>query len=107
MFLQGHPEYEADTLMREYRRDVGRFLRGERELYPREPANYFSAEAETLLRAFKRRALAHRDPRLFDVFPSVGSPFALVNRWHSATQTLFRNWLVEVLALKQRQTVSA
>ena len=34
VFLQGHPEYEADTLMREYRRDVGRFLRAERELLP-------------------------------------------------------------------------
>ena len=29
IFFQGHPEYEADTLLREYRRDIGRFLRGE------------------------------------------------------------------------------
>ena len=26
LFFQGHPEYEADTLLREYRRDVVRFL---------------------------------------------------------------------------------
>ena len=31
LFFQGHPEYEADTLLREYRRDVARFLAGERE----------------------------------------------------------------------------
>ena len=31
VFFQGHPEYEPDTLLREYRRDVGRFLvRGDR-----------------------------------------------------------------------------
>ena len=37
VFLQGHPEYDTDTLAREYRRDVGRFLRGEREHYPKIP----------------------------------------------------------------------
>jgi len=29
VFLQGHPEYDADTLAREYRRDVQRFMSGE------------------------------------------------------------------------------
>ena len=27
LFVQGHPEYEAETLLREYRRDIGRYLR--------------------------------------------------------------------------------
>ena len=31
LFFQGHPEYEPATLLREYRRDIGRFLRGERD----------------------------------------------------------------------------
>ena len=34
VFLQGHPEYDPTTLLREYRRDVGRFLRRERDGYP-------------------------------------------------------------------------
>ncbi len=38
VFLQGHPEYDADTLAREYRRDVGRFLAGERADAPAPPA---------------------------------------------------------------------
>ena len=29
VFFQGHPEYESDTLLREYRRDMGRYFRGE------------------------------------------------------------------------------
>jgi homoserine O-succinyltransferase len=29
VFFQGHPEYEAITLLLEYRRDIGRYLRGE------------------------------------------------------------------------------
>jgi hypothetical protein len=31
VLLQGHPEYDPTTLLREYRRDVGRFLRREHE----------------------------------------------------------------------------
>src|SRR2546429_6417390 len=31
VFFQGHPEYEATTLLLEYRRDIKRFLRRERE----------------------------------------------------------------------------
>ena len=29
VYFQGHPEYEAQSLLGEYRRDVGRFLRRE------------------------------------------------------------------------------
>ena len=38
LFLQGHPEYEAKTLLREYRRDVGRYLRRERCLLYTSPS---------------------------------------------------------------------
>ena len=49
VFFQGHPEYETDTLAREYRRDVGRFLRGEREHYPAAPEGYFNDAATALV----------------------------------------------------------
>src|ERR1700761_6679082 len=45
LFFQGHPEYEADSLLREYRRDVARYLGRERERYPALPVGYFSEEA--------------------------------------------------------------
>src|SRR5205823_3861572 len=32
--FQGHPEYSARTLLKEYRRDIRRFLKMERETYP-------------------------------------------------------------------------
>ncbi len=31
LFFQGHPEYEARTLLREYHRDIGEYLCGERQ----------------------------------------------------------------------------
>src|SRR5580658_3953904 len=37
LFFQGHPEYEATTLLLEYRRDVGRYLGGESDNYPSMP----------------------------------------------------------------------
>ncbi|HEX8233529.1 MAG TPA: homoserine O-succinyltransferase [Caulobacteraceae bacterium] len=40
VFVQGHPEYEADTLRLEYERDLNRSLRGRLPEPPRPPANY-------------------------------------------------------------------
>ena len=34
VFLQGHPEYDANSLAREYRRDMDRYMRGETEREP-------------------------------------------------------------------------
>ena len=59
VFLQGHPEYDANSLAREYRRDMDRYLRGETERKPVRPSGYFGAEAEVELRAMERRA--HED----------------------------------------------
>jgi len=46
LFLQGHPEYEADTLKLEYERDVRRFLEGRLDSPPPVPTNYFEAKDE-------------------------------------------------------------
>ena len=40
VFFQGHPEYEADTLLREYRRDMKRFLGREIEVQPSMPSGH-------------------------------------------------------------------
>ena len=63
VFFQGHPEYEDTTLLREYRRDVGRFLRGQQAHYPTLPHGYFPPAALELLRAFEARARAATRPR--------------------------------------------
>ncbi len=43
VFLQGHPEYESDSLAREHRRDLGRYLRGETDAKPPTPKGYSQA----------------------------------------------------------------
>lgn len=71
LFLQGHPEYEADTLAREYRRDVRRFFTGASQRYPELPQNYFSICEVQVLQQFRERALHMRDERLLDNFPPI------------------------------------
>lgn len=60
VFFQGHPEYEADALLLEYRRDVKRFLRRQRETYPPMPQGYFDPDTAAALAALRQRALVDR-----------------------------------------------
>jgi homoserine O-succinyltransferase len=49
LMLQGHPEYAADALRREYRRDLRRWQRGAIPDRPAPPRFYFDAEGEAAL----------------------------------------------------------
>src|SRR6202022_3266628 len=60
LFVQGHLEYDPGALLREYRRDVRRFLAGEKDNYPEMPCGYFDNYAAAALAAFRRRALGSR-----------------------------------------------
>ena len=45
VFFQGHPEYDADSLLLEYRRDIRRFLCFERDVYPAMPQGFFGQDS--------------------------------------------------------------
>lgn len=92
VFLQGHPEYEADTLAREYRRDMGRFLRGERPAAPAAPANCLSLEAERALAEFVARARCAPRPELLREMPAA-TPAGAQAVWRRAAVGLYANWL--------------
>jgi homoserine O-succinyltransferase len=100
LFLQGHPEYEADSLMREYRRDVGRYLNGQRDSYPEMPENYF--DSATVLRMENYRTLAERsrDIRLFEAFPEVSLRRDLPKQLQSSAAAVFSNWIASIAAEK-------
>jgi len=102
VFLQGHPEYEPTTLLREYRRDVGRFLRREREGYPALPRFYLDGASERSLEAFRRRALSTRDPKLLEGFPAATIVERLANSWHASALRLYRNWLSCLATRRER-----
>lgn len=93
VFFQGHPEYEANSLAREYRRDIGRFLRGEREHYPAMPLGYFDEQATALVDAFRACALRDRDESLIADFPMSALEPGLENGWRRSAIGIYRNWL--------------
>ena len=53
VFLQGHPEYDAISLLKEYKREIELFIEGGRDDYPPYPNNYLSSDAEFLLNQFQ------------------------------------------------------
>jgi homoserine O-succinyltransferase len=93
VFFQGHPEYDTHSLLGEYRRDVGRFLRHEIEFYPTMPTGYFDDHAEQLLTIFQKRALLDRRGELLASFPTERVAANLKNSWHAVAKCIYRNWI--------------
>jgi homoserine O-succinyltransferase len=91
--FQGHPEYQAHTLFKEYRRDIKRFLRHERETYPTAPVGYFGEEATKCLMGFQHKANANRSEEVMTDFPETFLAGSLQNGWHASAVKVYRNWL--------------
>lgn len=106
VFFQGHPEYEADTLLLEYRRDIGRFLRRERDSYPSMPQGYFDEDTVDVLTAARERALSDRREELLADFPTALVAGKVRNTWRPAAVCVYRNWLQYLCAQKDRQLKS-
>jgi homoserine O-succinyltransferase/O-acetyltransferase len=104
VFFQGHPEYDARALMREYRRDVLRFLTGERPNYPALPTNYFNLRTERQLLWLRKRALTDDNPDTNMVdFQFVVGKAVLTATWKPAGLQLYRNWFDILVTQRTRQ----
>lgn len=93
LFLQGHPEYEAETLKGEYRRDFKRFLRGERVSPPGLPVSYFDAETEGRLAELEMKAgdlSSETAAARLEAILSQARPQAV---WRPAAVDLYSSWL--------------
>jgi homoserine O-succinyltransferase len=93
VFFQGHPEYLSETLIGEYRRDVGRYLKGDMETYPLLPIDYFDAETEQSLRKIEAKARASRQEKLLGDVTAVLDSVRIHNTWRSTAVLIYHNWL--------------
>lgn len=100
VYVQGHPEYETQTLLKEYRRDIKRFLRHERETYPSLPHGYLNAEATKRMCNFREQALSNPQEDVLAAFPDSFVSKTLENGWHECGALIYRNWLRYVAARK-------
>lgn len=98
--FQGHPEYGTSTLLKEYRRDIRRFLKQERQNYPSMPRDYFDATSINLLSDFRTDALSNRSVDLLARFPEIAVSGSLRNTWRSSARRIYGNWLQYVLSRK-------
>lgn len=97
VFFQGHPEYDVISLMKEYKREVGRFIDAEREDYPVFPENYFDDQSRAILEEYRDRVeRAHTDNRPAEEFPEDLIVPRLQNTWHDSAEAVINNWIGKV-----------
>ncbi len=106
LFVQGHPEYNANALGLEYRRDVRRFLNGETAHHPALPTSYFSPALRQRLQDLAAAAIQQRDPALLHRLDDVLATHTPRQRWRETAVELYAGWL-ETIAAKARPAVIA
>ena len=94
LFVQGHLEYDPGALLREYRRDVRRFLAGERDSYPEMPCGYFDEDAAAAFAAFRMQALEKRGIDLLSSFPAATAEQKLTHSWLDAGSAYIRELVI-------------
>jgi homoserine O-succinyltransferase len=102
LFFQGHPEYDPGALFREYRRDIGRFLAGERDGYPAMPCGYFDEDTAAAMAMFREGALRHRHPDLLSSFPACDGERKVAHPWRGPAVRLYGNWLSYLASQRSR-----
>jgi homoserine O-succinyltransferase len=97
VYFQGHPEYDINSLLKEYKREVLRFIGGDRTDYPPFPAAYFTVLTEAILEEYQDRveqAMA-ADASIPD-FPEALVAGQLHNTWHDSGEAIINNWIGSV-----------
>lgn len=95
LFFQGHPEYDAISLIKEYKREVMRFISGDREDYPPFPDNYFDQFTQAIFNEYRDHIV---DARITGESPTKEFPEKLIsetlhNTWHDTAAAIMANWM--------------
>ena len=99
VLYQGHPEYDAISLLKEYQREITNFLSGLRPDYPPLPENYFSKAAISVLENFQKKVLLTKEK---SNFPEARLSELVKVEWRHPGKILYKNWLN--ILVKERET---
>ncbi|MFC1696193.1 homoserine O-succinyltransferase [Pseudomonadota bacterium] len=94
IYLQGHPEYDTNSLLKEYKREVLRYLNGELQSAPPFPEHYFPEQAARVAKRFIQdaRTALWEDQPLPDYLERDIEPW-LDNTWGDTAKAIIANWL--------------
>lgn len=94
VYFQGHPEYDTVSLLKEYKREVHRYVQHQRDTYPVFPDNYFSRLQQAVLDEY-RVSLETAKHKLKDLptFPEKVLMDKLDNTWHDTAEAVINNWI--------------
>jgi homoserine O-succinyltransferase len=100
VFFQGHPEYDTVSLLKEYKREVGRFATARRKDYPPFPQNYIGLKDRAILGEHRDRVLSALDHgREPPSFPEERVAASLDNTWHDTAEGVVGNWMGKIYQL--------
>jgi len=104
IFFQGHPEYDVNSLFKEYKRELWRYVEGARAEPPPYPDHYFPDEATALAEVCSRRLEGFRRPHgphrhigaeaqaALEELEKAVTP-SLHNTWGDTAKAIVNNWL--------------
>lgn len=94
VYFQGHPEYAAVSLLKECKREVDRYVQGERDHRPRVPQNYLSDEGAALAEAHIEAVVqAKQNGSTPPEFPEAELLQHADNTWGDTGKAIVNNWL--------------
>ncbi len=94
VYFQGHPEYDAVSLLKEYKREAVRFVEGVRDTEPPLPRNYFADEARDIAVGYMSSALAAKAAGdEIPAFPDTELEALVFNTWGDTGKAIVNNWL--------------
>jgi len=97
VLVQGHPEYDPSSLLREYHRDARRYVLGERDDLPCLPLDCVGPDDWEQLRALHDRIVGgERDPALVESFPFEEMGARADWPWRDTAIGLYTNWMAGV-----------
>jgi homoserine O-succinyltransferase len=97
VLVQGHPEYDPTSLLREYHRDARRYVFGERDAIPRLPLDCVAPDDWDQLQGLHERIVGgEREPALFESFPFGELGERAQWPWRDAAIRLYANWMAGV-----------
>ena len=98
VYFQGHPEYDDISLLKEYKREIIRYITGELNAYPPTPENYFNQQAMQHIADYQLKVeQATNKQIMLDDFPEEELRKCISNPWITSASKIFSRWVESVV----------